>query len=852
MRVDPGLPSPQDLRADIDEAARIVAPLWPLGTAIAVNPLWGLRHLPFDHAIAYAREILRIRGYPTASTFVVQAASSTPPDTRRNLHVDGGVDGGVHQYVDRQLDTATREPAWAVETPTERYDRIAGTGLAGALDRLVASFCAAYVGGVLRAVPSDGLYTAWQAVAPRDPRLRRLGGRRGRALLSGLGDTPIEAIQRSLVLLGVAEAARVRVLARHLARQPGWAGHAKWQSASARQADSLPALHLVDYLAVRLATEAVLLAGAPPLPRGPDQPRTTPLPRRGRKPAARLEAAAATPRERAEEAANRPAADRDALVSHERRYRDALLATLSAPNVAARRPVRPSAQVLFCIDPRSEGARRRLEEAGPYETFGVAGFFSLPVCYRHFGTADEVELCPAIVTANRPVAEIPAPGAARPAGRRLRRRQTVAAAHAAYEGARDDPIGTFVLAEMAGFLTAPITLAKTLAPGPARRAAERLRRALAADRYVTLELATLGSEGDEEWGDLAWALLTAAGLTRDFAPLVVFCGHGSTTENNPYASALDCGACGGQRGGTAARVAAAVLARPGVRRHLARRGIDIPARTTFAAAEHDTATGTLRLLDRHLLPSEAAEPAAALVRSFEDRSFEDRSLEDRSLEETSRPGRRRRVTEPADWAQLRPEWALAGNAAIVVGPRRLTAGRDLGGRCFLHSYDTEGDQDGKVLEAVLLGPLIVAHWINAQYYFSSVDPEILGAGDKSVHNVLAGIGVVSGRDGDLAIGLPLQSLFTHPTDTRPVHEPLRLLAVVAAPIDRLEAVIGRHQLLRQLFDGEWVHLAAGGPEEGGWYLRAPGGHWQAWRADRPSDSASPRPLARTDPAGVTA
>jgi uncharacterized protein YbcC (UPF0753/DUF2309 family) len=813
------------LRADIDEAARIVAPLWPLGAAIAVNPLWDLRHLPFDQAIAYAREILHVRGYPPATAFGARAAPDSPPETPR----EGGP--GI------PAGTVGREPSWAVETPSERYDRLAGTGLAAALDRMVASFCAAYVAGVLEAVRSEGLYAAWLAVAPRDPRIRRLGGRAGCHLISRLGDTPIDAIHRSLVLLGVNEADRVSVLARHLARQPGWAGHAKWRSASRRPTDRLPALHLVDYLAVRLATEAVLLAGATPLPSGPAPPRTPFLARPSREPGAGRRGAVGEGRDRPAGTTSRPPVGREALIAHERRYRDGLLATLSLLPTPARRPVDPDAQVLFCIDPRSEGARRRLEEAGPYETFGVAGFFSLPLRYRHFGSADEVELCPAILTPTRRVAEIPAPGAARPAGRRLRRRQTLEAAHAAYKGARDDPVGTFALAEMAGFLTAPITLTKTLAPGPARRLAERLRHALAPDRFVTFDLATLDSEGDdEEWGDLAWTLLTSAGLTHDFAPLVVFCGHGSATENNPYASALDCGACGGQRGGNAARVAAAVLGRPGVRRHLARRGIHIPARTTFAAAEHNTATGTLHLLDHHLLPSDAAEQATALVRSFA---------------EASGPGRRRprRVAEPADWAQLRPEWALAGNAALIVGPRHLTAGRDLGGRCFLHSYDTANDPDGRVLEAILLGPLIVAHWINAQYYFSSVDPEILGAGDKSVHNVLAGVGVVSGRDGDLAVGLPVQSLFVHPTDTRPVHEPLRLLAVVAAPIDRLETVIARQELLRQLFDGEWVHLAAGGPDEGGWSLRAPGGHWQAWSADRAQGSASPRGATRSDPAG---
>ena len=81
-------------------------------------------------------------------------------------------------------------------------------------------------------------------------------------------------------------------------------------------------------------------------------------------------------------------------------------------------------------------------------------------------------------------------------------------------------------------------------------------------------------------------------LTRDFARLVVLAGHGANVVNNPHASALHCGACGGYSGEVNARLLASLLNDAAVREGLAQNGMEIPHDTLFVAALHDTTTDT--------------------------------------------------------------------------------------------------------------------------------------------------------------------------------------------------------------------------------------------------------------------
>jgi len=823
------------LLAQVEEAARVIAPLWPLSTFIAVNPLWDLRQMTFEDAIAHAGRVLGVSGYPSAALFAEAYASQrvTVADLRTALEGRSVVVAGAHRRGGREGDGITVKRLSA----TERHDFVFGTGIAAAVDREVAKWCAAYLADMLPTQPGGGFYAAWLAIVSSDPAARKIAGRAGRDRLAGLPSRPEDAILACLERLGVPEEDRVCELARQLARMPGWAGHAKWRSRWAAPDHPGPALHLVDYLAVRLGYEAELLCAATaPQPRLPSRSVRAPLP--GRLGSRHRRAKGAEARSGLSEVEGLPddlrgklsglsatEAAKVWLGAYEAHYRDWLLAALEHPTEHP--TARPAAQAVFCIDVRSEGLRRHLEATGPYETLGFAGFFALPIRYQPFGSAEAVDLCPVLLRPNTEMAERPSSEADSAADRELMGRQAVAAAQAMFDTARKAAVSPFILAEAGGFLAGPMAAAKTLAPAQYLKLRAWTRRTLAPPAATTVDADPAhDAMSDEEQALFAETALTTMGLTCDFAPVVLLCGHGSTTENNPYASSLDCGACGGNRGGASARAAAAILNRATTRHLLAERGIFIPDGTVFVAGEHDTATDNVTLFDPHLIPPSHHESVATLQVDLR------RAGAALAAERASRlPGARRHepaaqvATRSADWAQVQPEWGLARNAALIVAPRSVTAGVDLECRCFLHSYDPGVDPDGVALETILTGPMVVAHWINAQYYFSTVDPDVLSAGDKTVHNIVAGIGVVGGAGGDLQVGLPLQSLFDA---GQAYHEPMRLLTVVQAPRALLETVIARNPVLRELFDGQWVHLAARDDQGGSWKIRRPGGAWACW------------------------
>ena len=460
-------------------------------------------------------------------------------------------------------------------------------------------------------------------------------------------------------------------------------------------------------------------------------------------------------------------------------------------------------QMVFCIDVRSERMRRHLETTSPeIETFGFAGFFGLPIEFVELGANDGNSNVPVLIRPQFKVHEElhEAENASHAASGR---RGTLRFMRRAWKRFQSSAVSTFAFVEANGLLYGAKLLARSI--GWKRRNRDRFDGVHEGDRArLSPSLRGLEQQGVDlsRQTEIAESILRGIGIVDDFARLVVFCGHGSSVENNPLKAGLECGACGGHSGEPNARFAAKLLNQPGVRNALAESGIMIPDDTHFVGALHNTTTDKLEFFDDYELPPSHRGDLEELIDRVSlatARTREERlpSLPGSNTEDLDR--------RSMDWSEVRPEWGLAGNAAFIVAPREMTRCVSLEGRSFLHSYDHRFDADFGVLEQILTAPMVVANWINMQYYASTVDPIHFGSGNKTVHNVVGGFGIFSGNGGDLMTGLPWQSVHD---GQQYQHHPLRLLVVVNAPRSAIQDILARHPNVADLVSNAWLQLLA--------------------------------------------
>ena len=450
----------------------------------------------------------------------------------------------------------------------------------------------------------------------------------------------------------------------------------------------------------------------------------------------------------------------------------------------------PKLQAVFCIDVRSEPMRRALEAQDPnIQTLGFAGFFGLPIEYRSpFAKTARPQL-PGLLSPAISVSRATIDTGTQDLHVALQRKLSD-------QDASNAAPASFGLVETGGLFKVFDLLRHSFSKARKPDASQTLEGTSPWELRSNGELLSVDAQAQ-----LVLSILGAIGLRSGFADHVLLVGHGGHSVNNPHAAGLDCGACGGQSGEVNVRVLAQLLNDKAIREVLASHDVLIPDATQFVAALHNTCTDAIGCFE-----STAQAPYAKWLKDAQSAAQQARAP---SLGVSStKPAEIATAlqTRGRDWAQLRPEWALANNASFIVAPRALTRNIDLEGRSFLHDYAWESDEGFKVLELIITAPMIVTNWINLQYYASVVDPVKYGSGNKLLHNVVGeNIGVFEGNGGDLRIGLPIQSVHD---GAQWRHQPLRLSVYIAAPQQAIATIVQAHPAVRELIDNDWLYLFA--------------------------------------------
>lgn len=770
-------PSPWALAIKICER---IPPLWDLSNYVAVNPFVGFSNRPIAESLRIVADGLNARTLPDLAFYrrrwqdgafglaeLEHAAQRAGQDPIVLLGILKG-----------DLPVPLR-PAGAVQTLAEQHDRQYGSAWNDTFIRSVTRWCGVYAsdGGTYWDLPhtAQGLFAFWRSVEQDDRSLEVAGLKGWRAWVQKLPMTAEATIAQLLPRVPVAD--QEAYLYRLLSGVFGWASFLRrepWAAGSTEP--GAPA----DLLAIRLCTDMAVAELAP----------------REKLPSHRPPAPAAVEDE------SMRLIFQEAL---EDAYATRVLCALKPPATTA--AARPDVQAIFCIDVRSEPFRRHFEaQSATIETRGFAGFFGITLEWETQGAGSA--RCPVLLK----------PGVSVRTSLPL-----------------DPKVSAGTLKDLQSAPAASFTFVETLGLA--------YGLGLAGDALAMLHVSA-GGDGREPFSftpdgkgvgiaaagqlDIAEGMLKNMGLRDSYARLILLAGHESTSENNSHAAGLDCGACGGHGGAINARIAAAILNDSAVRKALPTRGYTIPDDTWFIPAVHDTTLDIITMFDTDRLPASHTADLSRLQNWLAAAGAQVRAERAGSLGIEPKPqGFLDRLIQrrAKDWSEVRPEWALARNAAFIAARRERSRGVNLQGRSFLHEYDWRTDPDNSILTLILSAPMVVASWINLQYFASTVDNDVFGCGTKALHNRLGNLGVVLGNGGDLRTGLALQSV--HAPDGSWYHEPLRLQVVVEAPCDRIEAVFAASAAVRDLVENGWVRLFALSPDSDNVVRWQPGEGWVA-------------------------
>ncbi|MGI2251348.1 DUF2309 domain-containing protein [Staphylococcus cohnii] len=855
-----------DIDQIISKASRVIVPLSPISVFAARNPWSNLEQYEFKDVAQWLANVRDVDIYPTMYMFE-QAYQRDEIDkdmiefklqkwlnqsvisidrqfaesyARAMLDLSNIVGVTRHSENKRQvnqhnekinLDDETNTVPLVSTYITDKNDR----RLIDVVDYHVIKWCKLYLddaqSGWTMPNREKGLFFAWQRLVQHDPALTK----QQRSRLKTLPNQAESLIHMVLQKLGIAEAQYQTYLENHLLSLPGWAGMMLWQDEQASNADQM----LLSYLAIRLGIEWAIVE-----PYLPVNSAENPIAYERDEFAEHWMSIGMFTTEQWQQLSKleknayinfalqfeKQGRRQILLTAWEATYERQLEGTVTTHTHKDNEQERqkPQVQMAFCIDVRSEPFRRQIEGAGAFETIGIAGFFGLPIVKEAVGQSHSH---PSLPVMNLPQHKIKEYTHEQEPTTFRQHQHILKSITYTFKKMKQNALPSLLLPELSGPWLTLQMFSRSFAPRPIGQLIRKFYDSWLQkpnDTALSLDHRNIHEEGipvgftNEEKVDYAQQSLCLMGLTLDFAPLIVLCGHGSQSANNPYASSLDCGACGGAASGFNAKVLAQLCNLAEVRTALNERGIVIPEDTVFAAAEHQTSTDELNWIYLPTMSKSAQNALNQIQTAMSDITYRAnaqrlKALPDNHILKQDPIKEVHRLSN--DWSEIRPEWGLARNASFIIGPRDLTKNSDLKGRAFLHNYDWEQDSDGSLLANIISGPATVAQWINLQYYASTVAPHYYGSGSKTTQTITAGIGVMQGNASDLLTGLPWQSVMS--ADNKMYHSPVRLLIVVHAPNDYIKQLLNEHHDFYQKVHNGWVKLAS--IDEFG--------NWQHWSVD---------------------
>jgi hypothetical protein len=465
-------------------------------------------------------------------------------------------------------------------------------------------------------------------------------------------------------------------------------------------------------------------------------------------------------------------------------------------------------QAFFCIDDREISIRRHIELLEDNcETFGTPGHFNIIAYYKPEKGKFLTKVCPAPLNPKHIIVE------------KHKNKKISEDTH--FSKKTHSVLWGWILTQTLGFLSG-LNLFKMLVKPSMSSGTNYSFDHMHADAQIEFEYKP-GSKNNElqegftveEMADIVTGILTTTGLTKDFAPLVYFIGHGASSTNNPYYAGYGCGACVGRPGSANARAAAAMANKPEVRQILKIRGVDIPKETQFVGGLHDTTRDEIAFYDENLLSEENIKRHRENVQIFKKALVNNAEERARRFDNIPLKLNKEKIYEKVKQRsvalfEIRPEYNHATNTLFIVGRRDLTKNLFLDRRSFLNSYDYRQDPTGDLLGQILNAGAGVCAGINLEYYFSRVDNHRLGAGSKLPQNVVGLIGVANGVEGDLRTGLPYQMV--------EIHDPLRMLTIIEQYPDVVKSTLDKNPGSKQWFSNNWMNLVVLNPETGDFYL----------------------------------